>query len=108
MATKKSAAKAAPRQAARSSSTDTISKETAAKDIAFTQQFRSAIIQKLDDWVEKVPQANKPLIGAADGSAALSPKDIVKHVKERTPLGEKVVSNWAELTLKSIKDTPLV
>jgi hypothetical protein len=103
MATKKSAAKAAPRKAAPSSSKDAVS-----KDIAFTQQFRSAIIQKLDDWVEKVPQANKPLIGAADGSAAMSPKDIVEHVKKRTPLGEKVVSNWAELTLKSIKDTPLV
>jgi hypothetical protein len=106
MATKKSSTKATSRKAENTSSKG--KEDTVSKDVAFTQQFRSAIIQKLDDWVETVPQASKPLIGSADGSAALSPKDIVKHVKDRTPLGEKVVSNWAELTLKSIKNTPLV
>jgi len=80
----------------------------AAKDTALTQQFRKAVIKKLDDWVEKVPNPEAPLIGSASGKTpSLSPKDIVKHVKKRTPTGEKLVANWAELVLRNIKETPL-
>ena len=103
--TKKKAAKTAPRGAAARSS----SRKTASKDTAFSRQFRDAVIGKLDGWVETTPQANTPLIGTAGGKTAktLSPKDIAEHVKKRTPLGEKVVANWAELALRSIKATPL-
>jgi hypothetical protein len=60
---------------------------------------------KLDTSVETRPEATKPLIGTAGGknTATISGKDIVERVRKRTPLGEKVVANWAELTLKSIK-----
>ena len=108
-AKKKAAVKTAPRRATtRSSPRKTAS--TASKDIEFSRQFREAIIGKLDGWVEATPKATKPLIGTAGGKTAtvLSAKDIAKHVKKRTPLGEKVVANWAELALKSIKATPLV
>jgi hypothetical protein len=107
---KKAAVVTAPRKGtARSSSRKTASK-AASKDTAFSRQFRDAIIGKLDGWVEATPQATKPLIGTAGGKTAktLSPKDIALHVKKRTPLGEKVVANWAELALRSIKATPLV
>jgi hypothetical protein len=103
---KKSAGSTAPRiVTARSSSS-----KSASKDMAFSRQFRSAIIGKLDGWVESTPQPTKPLIGTAGGKTAktLSAKDIAEHVKKRTPLGEKIVANWAELTLKSIQSTPLV
>ena len=80
-----------------------------AKDAALTQQFRKAVIQKLDTWVETVPTPDEPLIGAASGKITpLSPRDIVKHVKKRTPTGEKLVANWAELVLRNIKNTPLI
>lgn len=80
-----------------------------AKDAALTQQFRKAVLEKLDAWVETVPKPDEPLVGAASGKVApLSPRDIVKHVKKRTPTGEKLVANWADLVLKNIKDTPLI
>jgi hypothetical protein len=82
---------------------------SSAKDAAFTQQFRKAIIGKLDAWVEEAPEPDKPLVGAAGGETApLSARDIVKHVKKRTPIGEKLVANWADLVLRNIKDTPLL
>jgi hypothetical protein len=85
-----------------------VSRPKPSKDAALTRQFRKAVIEKLDAWVETVPQPDKPLVGAASGSIApLSPRDIVKHVKKRTPTGEKLVANWADLVLKNIKDTPL-
>jgi hypothetical protein len=103
---KKAAVKRAPRRATALFS----SRKTASKDTAFSRQFRNAIIGKLDGWVEATPNATKPLIGTAGGKTAkaLSAKDIAKHVKKRTPLGEQVVANWAELALKSIKSTRLV
>ena len=103
---KKATVKKAPRRATALG----YSRKTASKDTAFSRQFRNAIIGKLDGWVEATPTATKPLIGTADGKTAkvLSAKDIAEHVKKRTPLGEKVVANWAELALKSIKSTRLV
>lgn len=103
---KKAAGSTAPLRATPRSS----SSKSASKDMAFSRQFRSAVIGKLDGWVEATPQPTKPLIGIAGGKTAkdLSPKDIAEHVKKRTPLGEKIVANWAELTLKSIQSTPLV
>lgn len=102
---KKAAVVTVPLKAVASSS----SRKTASKDTAFSRQFRDAVIGKLDDWVETIPHATKPLIGTAGGKTAkvMSAKDIARHVKKRTPLGEKVVANWAELALKSIKSTPL-
>ena len=79
------------------------------KDAALTQQFRKAVIEKLDAWVETVPAPDQPLVGAAGGKIApLSARDIVKHVKKRTPTGEKLVANWADLVLRNIKETPLI
>ena len=91
-----------------SSDINSRSKSAAAKDEALTRQFRKAVIEKLDAWVETIPEPDKPLLGAAGGNVApLSPKDIVKHVKKRTPTGEKLVANWADLVLKNIRETPL-
>lgn len=80
-----------------------------ATDAAFTEKFRNAVIEKLDAWVDTTPTPDRPLLGAASGTIApLSPRDIVKHVRKRTPTGEKLVENWASLVLKNIKETPLV
>jgi hypothetical protein len=80
-----------------------------ANDAAITREFRKAVLQKLDDWVARVPNPDQPLIGSASGKVApLSPRSIVKHVRKRTPTGEKLVANWTSLVLKNIKSTPLV
>ena len=77
------------------------------KDAALARQFRKAIIEKLDANLAASPDPDQPLIGSAGRRVgSLSRRDIVKHVKTRTPLGEKLVANWADLVLQNIKETP--
>ncbi len=73
------------------------------------QTLREAIVRKLDAWVASVPKPDEPLVGSASGkSKPLSPRDIARHVKRRTPTGEKLVQNWVDLVVKHIKGAPLI
>jgi hypothetical protein len=97
----------AQKKAAISSST----KSTPARrtEDALANHLHKTFVKKLDQWVESTPEPDQPIIGSASGKGdLLSPRDIVKHVKKRTPTGEKLLENWVDLIAKHVKDAPLV
>jgi hypothetical protein len=85
------------------------SRSLSSKVDPLAQHLRKAVVEKLDAWVESVPRPDEPLIGSANGNMPpLSPRDIVRHVKKRTPTGERILENWVDLVVKHIKDAPVL
>ena len=68
---------------------------------------RQAIVERMQEWVEAIPDPDKPMIASAGSGEVLSPSKLLHEVVHRTPRGEELVSDWAALLVKNIKGTPL-
>lgn len=74
-----------------------------------SDSLRKAVAQRVKEWVDAIPEPDRPLIAAAGvhGKALLTPRQLLHEVQSRTPTGEKIVENWVGLVIRTIKDGPL-
>ena len=66
-----------------------------------SDRFKNALITKLNEWIETIPEPDKPIIGIGGGST-LSPRQILQHVNHETPLGQRLTKNWEDLAIEHI------
>lgn len=72
------------------------------------EQLRRNVLQKLNQWVEALPEPDRPIIARADGSEMLSARQIVDEVDRGTPLGDEIVQNWIDLALNHVMKSQLL
>lgn len=65
-------------------------------------EVRGIIVDRLNEWIETMPDPDKPLVGYAGRSESLSPRQIVRQVEDRTERGERLVRNWVNLAVDHI------
>jgi hypothetical protein len=70
------------------------------------QMVRETIERKLSQWVDSLPDPNKPIIGSAGGDY-LSPMDILNEVRNHTPEGNRFVERWHQMALEHIMNSVL-
>lgn len=65
------------------------------------ENIRSMLVEQLEDWIETMPDAASPMIGLAGARReALSPRDVLREVRDRTPRGEEFLESWCALMLE--------
>lgn len=66
------------------------------------ETFRASVVLSLEMWLEEMPelQRDEPMIGA--GHETLSPRRIVAHVKNKTPLGDELLIHALSLHAAAI------
>jgi hypothetical protein len=68
----------------------------------------AAVLWKLKAWLAAHPAPDAPIIGVAGGDDELSPRQIVREVEKRTPLGQELVDRWVGLVgLEHIMAAPV-
>lgn len=72
------------------------------------EQLRVAILRKLHQWIDAMPDPDRPFIGFAGSGVTLSPKQIVEQVEMGTPRGERFVQNWMRLAVEHVMGAALV
>jgi hypothetical protein len=60
--------------------------------------IRAILVQELSDWVEAMPEPDKPMVGLAGPNQVLSARDLLREVERETPLGEAMLEHWAALS----------
>jgi hypothetical protein len=69
------------------------------------EMFRQAVVLQMEAWLSELPAhaREQPLIGFADGSGdTLSPQDIVRHVRQGTPEGDRLIVQALALSTSSV------
>ena len=63
------------------------------------EKIHSHIVRQLESWVETMPSAmqRRPLVGFAAEGEELTPRDILRHVREGTDFGNQFVEHAAGL-----------
>ena len=74
-------------------------------------ELRANIVGKLKQWVDVIPDPNKPIIGVLGERMrpeTLSPNDILDQVQRRTAVGEQLVQHWIHLAVDHIMRSELL
>ena len=70
-----------------------------------SEMLRNALITKLQDYVETLPDAEQPIFATMDGPDENrdmdSPAEILRNVKDRTAKGEQFVEDYMKLLVES-------
>jgi hypothetical protein len=74
--------------------------------------LRQDILRAFKQWVDSVPDPDKPFIGTASGEL-FSPRQVVEHVERQTPEGDEFVQDWIRVainkaTLEMLQPQPVV
>lgn len=75
------------------------------------EELRANIIGKLKQWVNVIPDPDKPIIGVMSARMqreTFSPKDILDQVQRRTAVGDELVQNWINLAVDHIMRSTLL
>jgi hypothetical protein len=62
--------------------------------------LRVALVSRLEEWCETMPDPNRAFVGIAGAEGGLSARDIVRQVREGTPFGEKLIRRWIKLAVE--------
>jgi hypothetical protein len=56
-------------------------------------RIRKIVVRQMTSWLATLPEEarTQPMFAAADGSDALSPADMLNHISQGTPLGNRLL-----------------
>lgn len=65
-------------------------------------EIHDLIVRQLSQWVENLPSPDTPLVGISGSKGVLTPRQIVKEVKDRTTFGQKLVERWCKMAVSHV------
>lgn len=64
------------------------------------KKLRGTIIERLEEWVASMPDADRPIVGLAGTGKVLTAREIVNEVRKGTPFGDKLLERWIEMAVE--------
>jgi hypothetical protein len=66
------------------------------------EEVKPLALKNLYKWVDNLKDPDQSIIGIGGTNEALTPRLILKHVEEETPIGRQFVMTWHKLAMRHI------